>query len=57
MRLRGLSQEAIEARVSARDRARAERDFVQADAIRAELLALGVSVRDGAGPSEWTLAQ
>ncbi len=43
----------IDALVVARDEARARRDFAEADRIRGELTALGVTVEDGAGGTTW----
>jgi cysteinyl-tRNA synthetase len=43
----------IDALVLARDEARARRDFAEADRIRGELTALGVTVEDGAGGTTW----
>jgi cyanophycinase-like exopeptidase len=46
----------VEALLAARDRARAERRWADADAIRADLAAAGIEVRDTPGGSEWHLA-
>jgi cysteinyl-tRNA synthetase len=54
-RERRLDQAAIEARVAERTAARTSRDFARSDAIRDELRALGVEVRDGAGGTTWTV--
>ncbi|WP_308388415.1 cysteine--tRNA ligase [Acidithiobacillus sp. AMEEHan] len=43
----------IEAKVAERQRARAQRDFARADAIRAELDVAGILVEDTAGGSNW----
>jgi cysteinyl-tRNA synthetase len=43
----------IDALVVARDEARARRDFAEADRIRGELTAIGVTVEDGAGGTTW----
>ncbi|MFN3292172.1 MAG: cysteine--tRNA ligase [Gemmobacter sp.] len=45
--------ERIAARVADRDRARALRDWARADAIRAELAALGIEVEDTGPTSRW----
>jgi cysteinyl-tRNA synthetase len=47
--LRGLRDEAIEAKVKERAEARARKDFARADAIRAELAAMGVELQDAPG--------
>ncbi len=49
----GLASERIEALVAERAAARAGRDWQRADAIRAELLAAGVVLEDGAGGTAW----
>jgi cysteinyl-tRNA synthetase len=43
----------IDARVVARDEARARRDFAEADRIRDELAARGIKIEDGAGATTW----
>jgi cysteinyl-tRNA synthetase len=43
----------IDVLVVARDEARARRDFAEADRIRGELTALGVTVEHGAGGTTW----
>ncbi len=43
---RGLSRREVEERLQAREEARKARDFARADALREELLRLGVEVRD-----------
>jgi cysteinyl-tRNA synthetase len=53
---RGLDVARVEALVAARERARAARDFPQADALRKELLELGVEIRDRAGGTSWKLS-
>jgi cysteinyl-tRNA synthetase len=57
LRIRGLDAAFIEARVAARNEARAARDFAQADAIRGELMALGVELQDvpGGGSTTWRI--
>jgi cysteinyl-tRNA synthetase len=47
----------IEAMMSARTAAREAKDFATADALRAELTALGVEVMDGAGGARWRLKE
>jgi cysteinyl-tRNA synthetase len=53
---RGLDVARVESLVSARERARAARDFPQADALRKELLDLGVEIRDRVGGTSWKLS-
>jgi cysteinyl-tRNA synthetase len=45
----------VEERLAARRAARAKRDFAEADRIRAELTARGVSVEDAGGVTKWKL--
>ena len=45
----GLSEAAIEALIEERKKAKAERDFARADAVRAELLAQGIVLEDKPG--------
>jgi cysteinyl-tRNA synthetase len=45
----------VEERLEARKRARAERNFAQADAIRAELEGRGIAIEDGAQGTRWKL--
>jgi cysteinyl-tRNA synthetase len=52
---RGLVKDSIEAKLEERARARAEKDFARADAIRAELSGLGVEVLDVPGGAEWSI--
>ena len=52
---RCLRIEAISEKVAARENARRSRDFAQADALRAELVALGVIVKDTPEGPEWKL--
>ena len=51
-----LSEAAIDERVAARDRARAARDFAEADRIRDELAAQGIRIEDGPEGSRWRRA-
>lgn len=46
----------IEERIAARAAAKAAKDFAGADAIRAELAAKGVTLKDGAGGTTWVKA-
>ncbi len=53
----GLAPDAIEAQIAARKNAKLARDFKQADAIRAELLAQGIVLEDKpGGATEWRRA-
>ncbi len=47
----------VESRLAARREARAARDFSRADAIRQEIEARGVEVKDGPGGTEWRLVR
>ena len=55
--LRGLTAADIEAKVEGRAEARKNKDFAAGDAIRDELLALGVTLMDAPGGTEWSIAQ
>jgi len=56
--LRQLSAESIEQKLKERVEARKAKDFARGDAIREELLALGVAISDTAdGGSSWTITQ
>jgi cysteinyl-tRNA synthetase len=56
--LRKLSGESIDQKLRERSEARKAKDFARSDAIRDELLALGVAVSDSAdGQSTWTITQ
>jgi cysteinyl-tRNA synthetase len=57
IRLRGLSVAAIDAKVEERNQARRDKDFARGDAIRSELLALGIGLRDSAAGTEWSIEQ
>ena len=57
MALRGLTAEAIEAKVSGRAEARKNKDFAAGDALRDELLALGVTLMDTPTSTEWSITQ
>jgi cysteinyl-tRNA synthetase len=57
LRLRGLSEAAIDQKVRERAEARLTKDFARSDALRAELTALGISVQDAGDKSEWTIEQ
>jgi cysteinyl-tRNA synthetase len=53
--IRGLDASDLDAKVKARDAARAAKDFARADTIRSELTAMGVDVLDGEAGSVWRL--
>jgi len=56
--LRQLSAENIEHKLRERAEARQAKDFAKSDAIRDELLALGVAMSDSAdGSTAWTITQ
>jgi cysteinyl-tRNA synthetase len=52
--LRGLTEQAVEELVAERTAARRSKDFARSDAIRAQLEALKISVRDLPSGTEWT---
>ena len=55
--LRGLTPAEIEAKVEGRATARKNKDFAAGDAIRDELLALGVVLCDTPAATEWSITQ
>src|SRR5450432_2502020 len=57
MALRGLTTADIAAKVEGRAEARKNKDFAAGDAIRDELLALGVTLCDTPTATEWSIAQ
>ena len=57
MALRGLTAADIEAKVEGRAEARKNKDFAAGDALRDELLALGVTVCDTPVGTDWSIAQ
>jgi len=57
MALRGLTAEAIAAKVQGRAEARKNKDFAAGDALRDELLALGVTLCDTPTTTDWSIAQ
>ena len=50
----GMDEDAIEAKLVARAEAKASRDFAAADAIRDELIAAGIVIKDGPDGTTWT---
>jgi cysteinyl-tRNA synthetase len=52
-RRKGIDPRWVEDRISARIAARKSKDFAQADAIRAEVSARGVELRDGPSGTDW----
>ena len=50
-----LGEEAIEAKIAERDHARAAKDWVKSDAIRDQLAAQGVLLKDGPDGTNWTV--
>ncbi len=53
VKVRGIDPASIDALVAERTAARNGRDFARADAIRAELTARGIELRDGASATAW----
>ncbi len=53
VRQRGLDRERIESVLAERAEARKAKDFARSDAIRDELLGLGVELRDGPAGTQW----
>lgn len=51
-----IDAEWVEAQIAARNQARADRDFAEADRIRDELAAKGVVIKDSAGGTAWESA-
>jgi cysteinyl-tRNA synthetase len=56
LRLRGLSVDGVNARVAARTEARKNKDFAASDAIRDELLALGITLKDTPTGTDWSIS-
>jgi cysteinyl-tRNA synthetase len=54
---RGVDGARVEALLEERRAARAAKDFARADAIRAELTAMGVVIEDGAQGTRWSVAK
>jgi cysteinyl-tRNA synthetase len=57
VRCRGLDALAIEAKLAERAAARAGKDWARSDALRDELAALGVELRDGPSGTDWRVAR
>jgi cysteinyl-tRNA synthetase len=57
LRLRHLTVDVIDAKVSERSEARKAKDFARSDALRDELLALGIALHDGADGTSWSIEQ
>jgi cysteinyl-tRNA synthetase len=53
--LRGLTASQVEARVAERLEARRQKDFARSDAVRDELTALGIALRDSPEGTTWTV--
>ena len=52
---KGITQADVEEKITARKAARDAKDFARADALRAELTALGVELMDGASGTTWRI--
>jgi cysteinyl-tRNA synthetase len=52
---RGIEPAAVEAQIAERAAARAAKDYARGDAIRDELLRVGVAIMDGAGGTTWSV--
>jgi cysteinyl-tRNA synthetase len=52
---KGITEADVEAKIAARKAAREAKDFAQADAVRAELTALGVELMDGPTGTTWRI--
>ncbi|HZR09585.1 MAG TPA: cysteine--tRNA ligase, partial [Myxococcales bacterium] len=50
---KGIDPKWVEERIEARLLARKAKDFARADAIRAEVMACGVELRDGPAGTDW----
>ncbi|MCK9461851.1 MAG: cysteine--tRNA ligase [Proteobacteria bacterium] len=57
VKCRGLDANAIEAKLAERAAARAGKDWARSDALRDELQALGVELRDGPTGTDWRVAR
>ncbi len=54
-RARGITEADVEAKIRARDEARDAKDFARADALRDELVAMGVELMDGPSGTSWRI--
>jgi cysteinyl-tRNA synthetase len=54
-RARGITDADVEARIAARKAARESKDFARADALRDELVAMGVELMDGPSGTSWRI--
>jgi cysteinyl-tRNA synthetase len=52
---RGISKPVVESKIRERAEARESKDFARADALRAELKALGVELLESSSSTEWTV--
>jgi cysteinyl-tRNA synthetase len=52
---RGITDQAVEDRIAARKAARDAKDFAKADALRDELVAMGVELMDGPTGTSWRI--
>jgi cysteinyl-tRNA synthetase len=52
-----MSDDAIAAKIETRNQARDDKDFAQADAIRDELAAAGIVIKDGPDGTTWEAAK
>jgi cysteinyl-tRNA synthetase len=52
---KGITDADVEAKIAARKAAREAKDFAKADALRAELTALGVELMDGPTGTTWRI--
>jgi cysteinyl-tRNA synthetase len=53
---RGIDEQRVEAAIAARAEARKAKDFARSDALRDELLAIGVAIMDGPEGTTWKVA-
>jgi cysteinyl-tRNA synthetase len=53
LRQRGFTEEEVQRAVTARDQARMDKNWQEADRIRSELLAKGIVVEDSRGGTTW----
>jgi len=55
LQIRGLEAATVDAKVAERTAARGAKEFARADAVRAELEAMGVEILDAAGDTSWRM--